>query len=36
MNDAHLHMTPAQFEDEFNAVNEMYLDYFKLFGFENI
>ena len=31
MNDAHLYMTPEQFEDEFNAVNEMYLNYFKLF-----
>ena len=27
-------MTPEQFEDEFNAVNEMYLNYFKLFGIE--
>ena len=34
MNDAHLYMTPEQFEDEFNAVNEMYLNYFKLFGIE--
>jgi threonyl-tRNA synthetase len=34
MNDAHLYMTPEQFEAEFNAVNEMYLDYFKLFGIE--
>src|SRR5207253_2214326 len=25
MNDAHLYMTPEQFESEFNAVNEMYL-----------
>jgi threonyl-tRNA synthetase len=32
MNDAHLYMTPDQFEAEFNAVNEMYLKYFKLFG----
>src|ERR1700730_4598692 len=32
MNDAHLYMTPEQFEAEFNAVNEMYLNYFKLFG----
>ena len=32
MNDAHLYMTPEQFETEFNAVNEMYLKYFKLFG----
>jgi threonyl-tRNA synthetase len=34
MNDAHLYMTPQQFEAEFNAVNEMYLKYFKLFGIE--
>jgi len=34
MNDAHLYMTPEQFENEFNAVNEMYLNYFKLFGIE--
>jgi threonyl-tRNA synthetase len=34
MNDAHLYMTPEQFETEFNAVNEMYLKYFKLFGIE--
>src|SRR5262245_42888416 len=34
MNDAHLYMTPDQFEDEFNAVNEMYLNYFKFFGIE--
>jgi threonyl-tRNA synthetase len=34
MNDAHLYMTPAQFEAEFNAVNEMYLNYFKLFGID--
>jgi threonyl-tRNA synthetase len=34
MNDAHLYMTPDQFETEFNAVNQMYLNYFKLFGIE--
>ena len=34
MNDAHLYMTPEQFETEFNAVNQMYLNYFKLFGIE--
>jgi len=34
MNDAHLYMTPEQFEQEFNAVNEMYLNYFKLFGID--
>jgi len=34
MNDAHLYMTPEQFETEFNDVNQMYLNYFKLFGIE--
>jgi threonyl-tRNA synthetase len=34
MNDAHIYCTPDQFEAEFNAVNEMYLKYFKLFGIE--
>ncbi len=34
MNDAHLYMTPEQFEAEFNAVNEMYVNYFKLFGID--
>src|SRR5438477_802173 len=34
MNDAHIYMTPDQFETEFNAVNEMYLKYFKLFGID--
>src|SRR5205085_5942276 len=34
MNDAHLYMTPEQFEAEFNAVNEMYLNYFKVFGID--
>ena len=32
MNDAHIYCTEAQFESEFNAVNQMYLKYFKLFG----
>lgn len=32
MNDAHIYCTAEQFEVEFNAVNEMYLKYFKLFG----
>lgn len=32
MNDAHIYCTPEQFGAEFNAVNEMYLRYFKLFG----
>jgi len=34
MNDAHIYCTPDQFADEFNAVNQMYLTYFKLFGIE--
>src|SRR5207237_1392322 len=34
INDAYIYMTPDQFETEFNAVNEMYLKYFKLFGIE--
>jgi threonyl-tRNA synthetase len=34
MNDAHIYMTPEQFEAEFNAVNEMYLNYFRLFGID--
>jgi len=34
MNDAHIYCTPDQFEAEFNAVNEMYLKYFKLFGID--
>jgi threonyl-tRNA synthetase len=34
MNDAHIYLTEDQFEDEFNAVNEMYLKYFKIFGIE--
>ena len=34
MNDAHIYCTPEQFADEFNAVNQMYLNYFKLFGID--
>jgi threonyl-tRNA synthetase len=34
MNDAHIYCTPEQFADEFNAVNQMYLTYFELFGIE--
>ena len=34
MNDAHIYCTEAQFADEFRAVNDMYLKYFKIFGFE--
>ncbi|HZI00849.1 MAG TPA: threonine--tRNA ligase [Flavisolibacter sp.] len=32
MNDAHIYCTRDQFADEFRAVNEMYLKYFKIFG----
>ncbi len=34
MNDAHIYCTAEQFADEFNAVNDMYLKYFKLFGLD--
>ena len=34
MNDAHIYCTEEQFEEEFNAVNEMYLKYFQIFGIE--
>lgn len=34
MNDAHIYCTKEQFEQEFRAVNEMYLKYFKIFGIE--
>ena len=34
MNDAHIYCAPEQFASEFNAVNEMYLKYFKIFGIE--
>src|ERR1017187_7236284 len=34
MNDAHIYCTPEQFAAEVNAVNEMYLKYFKIFGIE--
>ncbi|MEP7257606.1 MAG: threonine--tRNA ligase [Flavitalea sp.] len=32
MNDAHIYCTKEQFYEEFKAVNEMYLKYFKIFG----
>ncbi|MEK7176260.1 MAG: threonine--tRNA ligase [Patescibacteria group bacterium] len=32
MNDAHIYCTEEQFANEFRAVNEMYLKYFKIFG----
>jgi threonyl-tRNA synthetase len=35
MNDAHIYCTPEQFAQEFNAVNEMYLKYFKIFGIKD-
>jgi threonyl-tRNA synthetase len=34
MNDAHIYCTKKQFEEEFKAVNEMYLKYFKIFGID--
>jgi threonyl-tRNA synthetase len=34
MNDAHIYCTEDQFEAEFNAVNEMYLKYFNIFGID--
>jgi threonyl-tRNA synthetase len=34
MNDAHIYCTAEQFAQEFNAVNEMYLKYFKIFGID--
>jgi threonyl-tRNA synthetase len=34
MNDAHIYCTTEQFAQEFQAVNEMYLKYFKIFGFQ--
>ena len=32
MNDAHIYCTKEQFRQEFKAVNDMYLKYFKIFG----
>jgi len=34
MNDAHIYCTKEQFYQEFKAVNEMYLKYFKIFGID--
>ncbi len=34
MNDAHIYCQPEKFAEEFNAVNELYLKYFKIFGLE--
>src|SRR5204862_3291278 len=34
MNDAHIYCTKDQFKQEFMAVNDMYLKYFKIFGID--
>ncbi|MCP5522057.1 MAG: threonine--tRNA ligase [Verrucomicrobiales bacterium] len=34
MNDAHIYCTEEQFAEEFRAVNDMYLKYFRIFGLE--
>ncbi|RXK58982.1 threonine--tRNA ligase [Lacibacter luteus] len=34
MNDAHIYCNREQFADEFRAVNDMYLKYFKIFGID--
>ncbi len=34
MNDAHIYCSKEQFADEFRAVNDMYLKYFKIFGID--
>ena len=34
MNDAHIYCTREQFAEEFRAVNDMYIKYFKVFGIE--
>ncbi len=34
MNDAHIYCSKEQFYEEFKAVNDMYLKYFKIFGIE--
>jgi len=34
MNDAHIYCTREQFYEEFKAVNDMYVKYFKIFGIE--
>jgi threonyl-tRNA synthetase len=34
MNDSHIYCSPEQFAQEFRAVNDMYLKYFKIFGIE--
>jgi threonyl-tRNA synthetase len=34
MNDAHIYCSREQFADEFRAVNDMYIKYFKIFGID--
>ena len=34
MNDAHIYCTKEQFADEYRAVNDLYMKYFKIFGIE--
>ena len=34
MNDAHIYCTEEQFADEFRKVNDLYLQYFKIFGID--
>jgi len=34
MNDAHIYCSKEQFADEFRAVNDMYIKYFKIFGID--
>lgn len=34
MNDAHIYCTEEQFESEFKAVNDLYLNYFRIFGID--
>ena len=34
MNDAHIYCTKEQFAEEFKAVNDMYIKYFKIFGID--
>lgn len=34
MNDAHIYCSKEQFNEEFRAVNELYLKYFKIFGID--
>ena len=34
MNDAHIYCSKEQFADEFRAVNDMYLKYFRIFGID--